>query len=63
MSLTYGSSILKITSLWSVTVGSDSDNYPPNPSSPKNEFTALPHSKHAEACNYLLVIICVYIDV
>ena len=41
----------------------DSDNYSPHPSSLKKEFTALSHSKHAEACNYLLVIICVYIDV
>jgi len=49
-----------------VTVGSDADIIliqPPNPSSPKKEFTALSHSKHAEAYNYLLVTICVYIDV
>ncbi len=45
----------------SLTYGSDADSI--LPSSLRNEFTALSHSKHAEACNYLLVIIYVYIDV
>ncbi len=45
----------------SLTYGSDADSI--LPSSLRNEFTALSHSKHAEACNYLLVTICVYIDV